>query len=190
MKVFSTAFALFSVVSAIPFCPDQKVVASVDLNKYQGKWYEIASSLIIRSTFERNCKCVTAEYALNATAGEVSVLNTCVKKDTDVVDRIQGVAKPVDPTSDKGRFQVSFPSVPFGGGKILNFPNYIVIKIYGDYEQVLVGAPCRSLLWILSRTPTIPEEKYNEILDYASSVGYNLGFLQVKKTIQDQCPAL
>jgi apolipoprotein D and lipocalin family protein len=50
-----------------------QTVLSVDLEKYMGKWYEIAS---FPQRFQKGCHCTTAEYTLND-KGYVNIENKC-----------------------------------------------------------------------------------------------------------------
>ena len=76
-------------------------VADLDLDRYLGKWYEIAR---FPNRFEKGCEGVTAEYALRAD-GKVSVLNTCrVGAPDGEVKQADGQAKIVGP----GKLSVTF----------------------------------------------------------------------------------
>ena len=46
-----------------------------------------------------------------------------------------------------------------------------------DYSYALVGSGSPKYLWILSRTPKLPEETLKQILDEASGRGYDTGKL-------------
>ena len=51
--------------------------------------------------------------------------------------------------------------------------DYWVIALDPDYRWAVVGQPDRSYLWILSRTPTLPETTYAAILDAVRARGYD-----------------
>src|SRR5579871_1687307 len=105
-----------------------KTVAHVDLERYVGKWYEVAR---YPNRFERDCaRNVTAEYAKRAD-GDISVLNECVKADGGV-KRSQGRAKVVDKTSN-AKLKVTF-FWPFYG-------DYWVIDLGEHYEYAVVSEP-------------------------------------------------
>ena len=42
-----------------------------------------------------------------------------------------------------------------------------------DYSYAVVGAPNRRFLWILSRTPTMDDELFQEILDTLPARGFD-----------------
>ena len=50
-----------------------QTVSSVDVNRYSGKWYEIAS---YPQRFQKGCHCTTAEYTLSPD-GYLIVENRC-----------------------------------------------------------------------------------------------------------------
>jgi apolipoprotein D and lipocalin family protein len=128
-----------------------EVVEQVDINRYAGKWYEIAR---YPNSFETGCVGVTADYSLRED-GRINVVNTCIEGSLDGDSRlIEGVARPVDDTNSK--LKVSF-FFPFEG-------DYWIIDLDEDYQYAVVGEPARNFLWILSRTPQLDQEIVDGIL--------------------------
>lgn len=153
-------------------------VANIDLYRYLGKWYEIAR---FDSWFERDCCNVTAEYSLN-TKGHITVVNTCYMTTPDGVKKQSlGYAKVTDPTKNS-KLKVSFlPRSlkwldPFFSGK------YWILKLEPDYSVALVGEPKRKYLWILSRSPGITKQLYEEYVSAAAAMGFDISKLH--KTVQ------
>ena len=69
-------------------------VGQLDLDRYLGKWYEIAR---FPNSFETGCQGVTAEYALRGD-GKVRVVNTCHTGAVDgPVKQARGLARVVAP---------------------------------------------------------------------------------------------
>lgn len=135
-------------------------VDRVDLARYIGTWYEIASFPMF---FQRNCIAdTTAEYQLK-TDGEVSVLNRCKTKSG--FDEAHGSAKPVA-GSNNARLKVSF-FWPFSA-------DYWVIGLDSEYRWAVVGNPNRKYLWILSRSHELPKELLDAALKAAREQGYDL----------------
>ncbi|MFH0988750.1 MAG: lipocalin family protein [bacterium] len=67
--------------------PPLDAVPTVDLNKYLGKWYEIASLPVFA---QKGCSCTSAEYSLRED-GTIKVINQCRKDSTrGDVDQIEG----------------------------------------------------------------------------------------------------
>jgi apolipoprotein D and lipocalin family protein len=168
---------------AVPGCrsttapgPPLEVVEDLDVERYMGHWYEIAS---YPQYFQRDCVATRAEYALRDD-GRIRVLNRCRDGSLDAEWRqAEGVAWIVDPESSKAKLAVSF-FWPFKG-------DYWVIDLGPDYEYAVVGHPERKYLWILSRTPTLPDETYRKILRRIEAQGYDLAPLT--ETLQPPAPA-
>lgn len=135
------------------------VVKEVDLEKYAGKWYDIAH---LPQRFQAGCKCVTAEYTPEK--DYVRVVNTCVNEDTDESRNVKGKAFPVK-GSKNAKLKVQF-FWPFRG-------DYYIIALEDDYSMAMVGAPNRKYLWILSRQPK-PDPKMIEVyLERARELGFD-----------------
>jgi len=147
-----------------------QVVENVDVNKYMGKWYEIAS---IPMVFQKDCVYTTATYSLLSN-GDVNVLNECREKTPDgSYKKAEGKAWVVDKNSN-AKLKVSF-FWPFAG-------DYWVIDLASDYSYAVVGHPSRDYAWILSRTPVMSDVTYQEILKRMSGQEYDLE--RLKKTLQ------
>ena len=136
-------------------------VQSVDLNRYAGKWYEIAA---YPQRFEKGCHCTTAEYILTKKK-YIRVINRCRK---DSVTGNLKVAKGkafVVPGSNNAKLKVQF-FWPFRG-------DYWILDLASDYSYVVVGDPSRKYLWILARQPKIDPELYSKILEKIREKGYD-----------------
>jgi apolipoprotein D and lipocalin family protein len=132
--------------------PPLETVAEVDLERYMGTWYEIAS---YPQWFQEGCTGTTANYAMRDD-GRVDVLNRCFKGGLDgEEDAAEGIARVVD-TDSNARLEVSFFR-PFWGA-------YWVIELGQDYDYAVVGHPGRDYLWILSRSPQMDAALYRGIL--------------------------
>jgi len=138
-----------------------ETVDSVDLDRYLGRWYEIAS---YPAWFQKNCTAVTADYSLRDD-GVIEVVNSCRKGSLDgKLKQAKGRAKVVDTTTN-ARLKVSFFG-PFWGP-------YWIIDLDPDYQWAVVGTPNRKYLWILNRSPQMDEALYNEILSRLPANGYD-----------------
>ena len=154
--------------------PPLSVVDSVDLQRYLGKWYEIAS---YPAWFQKGCTASTAEYSL-MDDGKIRVVNRCRKKSLDgPLKESNGKAEVVDAETN-AKLKVWF-FWPFKG-------NYWIIELDDAYQWAVVGEPGRKYLWILSRTPTMEETVYQGILSRLPQKGYDPKKLQ--RTIQPAAP--
>ena len=141
--------------------PELAVVDSVELDRYLGTWYEIAS---YPAWFQRNCTAVTARYSLRDD-GLIEVVNSCRKGSLDgKLKQSTGRAKVVD-TDSNAKLKVSFFG-PFWG-------KYWIIDLDPDYQWAVVGEPKRKYLWILSRTRSMDDEVYKRILAGLPDKGYD-----------------
>jgi len=146
-------------------------VASVDLNRYVGKWYEIAKYF---QFFEIGLVGVTAEYALNDD-GTVSVTNRGFMCTLDGSEStIHGVATVVDKTTN-AKLSVKFDPFPAS-----LFPgDYWIVELGADYEYAVVSDPNRATLWILSRTPHMDPAVYDEIIASLDDKGFDTTKLEL-----------
>ncbi len=140
--------------------PPLQTVASVELNKYTGRWFEIAR---LPARFEKDCDAdVTATYALR-TDGKVDVLNQC-RKATGEMKKAHGTAKVVDPETN-ARLKVSFFWPIYG--------DYWILELGDHYEYAVVGEPSRKYVWILSRSPRMDEDLYQTLLGKIAAQGFD-----------------
>lgn len=135
---------------------DNSTVASFDLNRFLGNWYEIAR---FDHHFERGMEKTKASYALRKD-GKVDVMNTGNKKGKPT--EAKGVA---NLTGTPALLRVSFWR-PF-------YSDYRVMLIDDDYQYALVGSGNDSYLWVLSRFPKLSNEIKNIILAEAQRRGYD-----------------
>ena len=145
-------------------------VLEVDLNRYAGKWYEIAS---FPQYFQKGCNCTTAEYTLTD-KGYVVVENRCNKDSiTGKEAYIKGKAFIVENTGN-AKLKVQF-FWPFKA-------KYWIIELADDYSYAVVGHPNKKYLWILSRTPFMNETIYRQITERIKEKGFDI--TKLKKTTQ------
>jgi apolipoprotein D and lipocalin family protein len=160
-RLFAATVTLGLVGGCGAVYPPLDVVDRVDLDRYVGRWYEIAR---YPNSFERDCVGVTADYSLRDD-GRIDVINTCFESTLDGPERvIEGSARVADPTTN-AKLRVTF-FWPFEG-------DYWIIGLDEDYEYAVVGEPSRSFLWILSRTPQMDDETYAGIVESLPAFGYD-----------------
>lgn len=141
-------------------------VGSVDLGRYAGLWYDVASFPV---RFQRGCHCTTAEYTL-MTEGYVKVVNKCRKGGFDQRESgITGKAFVVK-GSNNTKLKVRF-FWPFKG-------DYWIVRLDSDYMWAVVSSPRKDYLWLLSRTPVIQEALYDSIVSSLHAEGYDTAKLQ------------
>lgn len=168
-----TSLSLLFIVMKTTVAQSQtlETVTSVDLDKYAGKWYEIAS---YPQRFQKGCYCTTAEYTVSE-KGYVIVENRCNK---DSINGKQSYIKGkafVEKDSGNSKLKVQF-FWPFKG-------KYWIIDLAEDYSYAVVSHPNKKYLWILSRTPKMEEKIYQQILTRLEEKGFDLTKLQTTKQI-------
>jgi len=150
--------------------PSPEVVPSVDLNRYAGKWYEIAR---LPTRFQRSCAGeVPATYTLRSD-GKITVLNQC-RASNGRAKSATGTARVASKKGPNTKLKVTF-FWPFSG-------DYWIIGLDPDYRWALVGGPGHKYLWILSRDPRMNDALYARVVDLAHSQGYDVSRLM--KTAQ------
>lgn len=155
--------------------PELQAVASVDVERYMGLWYEIAR---YPTSFQKDCEGTTAEYTLRED-GRVNVLNTCRFGTKDGEPRsAEAVARVMD-GSNGARIFVNFAPIPLPAGR----GNYWIIHLDEAYQHAVIGEPSGRFLWFLSRTPTVTPEVRAELDAAAGAAGYDLSML--KETVQE-----
>lgn len=155
-----------------------KTVDYVDLNKYIGKWFEIAS---IPQSFQKQCvKNVTAEYSVTDDK-LIKVLNSCEKSD-GTISVAEGRAQVVDKVSNS-KLKVTFVKI-FGNYNFILGGKYWIIDLESNYRYSLIGHPDLSYAWILSRTPSLSSSDLSYIQNKFKSVGYDT--CKIMMTIQDK----
>ncbi len=146
--------------------PVLATVAHVDLARYSGTWFEIAS---FPQPFQAGCVASRAEYTPRPD-GTLAVVNRCRDRTLDGPERsVTGTARVVDPTTN-AKLAVTF-FWPFRGA-------YWIVDLDADYRFAAVGHPSRDYLWILARTPTLDASTYDGILARLRRQGYDTSRLR------------
>ncbi len=148
-------------------------ITNFELNKYLGKWYDIARMNFKHET--DNSTNVFLKYSLRED-GLVSVNNNAfLEKEQKWYSRT-GKAK-LRGAANIGALNVTFDNIKWAG--------YNVIAVDEAYKYALVFGRNLNLMWILSRTKTIPEEIKNNYLKIAEKTGYNTSNLTYTKHDRD-----
>lgn len=172
-------------------CAPQKVVSPFNVSAYMGTWYEIADTNTPRSTYESDCLCTTAQYSeINETF--ISVVNTCFNAKTEEIEVVNGTAQATDLPAAALRVDFGLAHTDDSDSG----PNYFLLKLgydnytQGEPEYAIVGSPCNSMAWVLSRVPAISTELYREVVDYLNSISYNTSLLSLDLELSNQDPSI
>lgn len=170
IKIFVLALVIaISGCSAVPKStfPELQTVDFVDMDRYLGKWYEIAR---YPHSFEEGCYGATAFYKKKKD-GTIKVINQCR------IGSLQGKLKEaigeatVGDIKTNSKLKVQF-FWPFKG-------NYWIIHLDKDYQNAIVSEPNRQFLWILSRSPEMNSQKLETLKGILLKKGFNLDYLQM-----------
>lgn len=179
--MFATLMALVAAMLAKADAKEQqplRVVPSVDLTRYAGRWYEIAR---LPNRFQKDCDGdVIADYTV-IDDGQLKVINQC-RKQSGETKKAEGKARLASKKGPNTKLEVRFaPSflsfLPFVWG------DYWIIDLATDYSYAVVGEPGRKYMWVLSRTPQMAETTYQEVLKRAAEQGYDVsGVVKTKQS--------
>jgi len=144
-------------------------VQALDLERYLGRWYEIAR---LDHSFERGLSNVTAEYS-KRTDGGIDVVNRGYSAQQGRWRQAAGCAYFAGEPG-LGHLKVSFFGPFFG--------SYLVLDLDREhYRWALVGGPGTSYLWILARSPYLEVPVLERLLARAAELGYDTkGLIRVQ----------
>lgn len=134
---------------------DTRTVKQLDIHRYMGRWYEIAR---FDHPFERGMERYVADYRLMPD-GSVEVKNSGYRNGKHRVSLGRAITTPRE-----GELKVTFFLFP---------APYKVMELGDEYEWSIVGSSSPKYLWILSRTPTLPDSVQFDLLERCRSRGYD-----------------
>lgn len=160
----------FLCLAALPILPISTSAASkdlpqsasdIELGRYMGRWYEIAS---FPNILQKGCRCTSSNYEIEDES--IIVKNRCLKGIE--LKTIEGRGWVV-PGSNQSQLKVQFI-----------WPikrNYWIIYVDASYQEAIVGTPDKKHLWVLARNPQVSKHIYQQLTDVASQQGYNIAKL-------------
>ncbi len=164
---------IFLQSGCLGYPPTVMPVRDFELNRYLGKWYEIAR---LDHRFERGLEQVSAEYSLRDDGG-VKVVNRGFDKNKNQWQQAIGKAYFVE-SQTSGYLKVSFFG-PFYG-------SYVVFELDREnYQYAFIAGPDESYLWFLSRTPKISDDLLQKFYAIAESKGFNIDELILVRQVDE-----
>lgn len=150
-------------------------VAHVDLPRFMGDWYVIAN---IPTFIEKGAHNAIESYKLNAD-GSIATTFTFLK------DSFEGEQKRYQPT---GYVRDTQSNAVWDMQFIWPFKSdYRIAYLTPDYSQTVIGREQRDYVWIMARTPSIPDADYQRIILFLQQQGYDVS--QIQKVPQRWEPA-
>ena len=148
--------------------PEPTTVARVDLQRYAGRWYEVAR---YPNRFQKRCAGdVVANYTLRPD-GRIDVDNRC-RNEAGAEDRALGMARNVSEDGSNSKLKVRFAPRALSWLPFV-WANYWILALADDYSYAVVGTPDRKYLWILARTPSLPEPVFERLEKLVAAQGYD-----------------
>jgi lipocalin len=134
-------------------------VSNLDVNRFMGSWYEIAR---YEHSFEKGMTHVKANYSL-LPDGTIRVLNSGMKNGKK--KEIEGKARKKKDSNSNSKMEVSF--------FLWFYSDYFVFELDDNYQYAVIGSSSDKYLWILSRTPQLPQSTINDLLIKIKKRGYD-----------------
>ena len=162
--------AVLASIAALAACaakgPELQTVSHVDLERFMGDWYVIAS---IPTFLEKGAHNAVENYALNP---DGSIATTFTFRDGS----FDGPLKTYTPT---GFVEDTDTNATWGMRFVWPVKaDYRIVYLDGDYTQTIIGRNKRDHVWIMARTPTIPDADYRELLERVEAMGYDPGEIE------------
>lgn len=161
--------------SSAPAAPPA-TVAKVDLDRYAGRWFEIAR---FPNRFQKKCVGeVSAEY-VRRSDGRIDVINRCRLADGSI-DAAKGIARVVSTDGSNSKLKVRF--APAWLSFLPVWGDYWILELAEDYSYVVVGDSERKYLWVLARAPQMSDEVYRDVTGRVAAKGFDVS--RLVKTVQ------
>jgi apolipoprotein D and lipocalin family protein len=153
----------------LPGCADQAPIAPVphvDVQRYMGDWYVIA---VIPTYFERHAFQAVESYALRP---DGRIQTTFTYRDGAPDGKLKTMHATGFVHADSGNavwgMQFLWPIKA----------EYIIAWLDPDYRAVIVARNKRDYVWIMARSPTIPEQQYDLLVARVAAMGYDTSRLR------------
>ena len=157
---------LFSLLTGCASHPPMKTVDSVDLQRFMGDWYVIAN---IPTFLEKDIYNAVERYDLNDD-GTVATTFSFRRGGFD------GELKTYTP---KGFIQDSDTNALWGMQFIWPIKaDYRIVYLTPDYSTTVIARKQRDYVWLMARTPTIPDEEFQQVKTFIQELGYDVSKLR------------
>lgn len=141
-------------------------VKSVDLKRFMGDWYVIAS---IPTFIEKDAYNAVESYRLD----EDGTVETTFSFNKGSLDG------PIKEYTPRGFIKDKKSNAVWGMQFVWPFKaEYRIIYLAEDYSQTVIGRSKRDYVWIMAREPSIPDEDYEKILKFLRDQDYKLDDLR------------
>jgi apolipoprotein D and lipocalin family protein len=142
---------------------------NVDLDRFSGRWFEIARS---PNDVQKDCRRAQIDFDRQAAAARYSVLVTCTRRVDGEVETLRANARVTD-TETNARFRFSLTGLLGVGG--LAGQNYWVWDHAPDYSWAIMALPNKSDWWVWHRSQAPSEADRARLVARARALGFNTG---------------
>ena len=150
-----------------------KTIATLDVPRYLGTWYEIAK---FPNWFQKKCAGNTKAVYTVKSDGNLRVLNSC-KTAGGETSEAEGAARQIG-AKDSPKLEVRF-APEWLSFLPLVWGDYWVIDLDPQYQVAAVSDPRREYLWVLSRTPQLDPKVYEELLQRLKQQQFDIRKLEL-----------
>jgi apolipoprotein D and lipocalin family protein len=160
------AASLVLMLSACSSAPSLPVVERVDLERFMGDWYVIAN---IPTSAEEGAHNAVESYRLD---DDGTIATTFTFRDGSF-DGPERVMRPRGFVRDRNSNAV--------WGMQFFWPikaEYLIAHVDADYTETIIARSRRDYVWIMARTPQIPEADYERLRRKVADLGYDTAQLQ------------
>jgi apolipoprotein D and lipocalin family protein len=150
-----------------------KTIATLDVPRYLGTWYEIAK---FPNWFQKKCVGNTKAVYTAKADGNLRVLNSC-KTSSGEISEAEGLARQIG-GKDSPKLEVRF-APEWLSFLPLVWGDYWVIDLDPQYQVAAVSDPKREYLWVLSRTPQLDPKAYEDLLQRLKQQQFDIQKLEL-----------
>jgi apolipoprotein D and lipocalin family protein len=164
LRLGLTPFALM--LAACSSAPSIPVVGHVDLARFMGDWYVIAN---IPTPPEKGAHNAVESYRLDK---DGSIATTFTFRD----GAFDGPSKVMKP---RGFVRDTKSNAVWGMQFVWPIrAEYLIAHVDADYTETIIARSRRDYVWIMARTPQIPEADYARLKQKVADLGYDTGKLE------------
>lgn len=170
MRAVNTSLTIIVAACCLTACaskyPEMQTVDKVDIERFMGDWYVIAN---IPTFLEKGAHNAVETYRLDDD-GTIATTFRYRKGSFDGKQKEYNPRGFIVDTETNALWGMRFVW-PFKG-------DYRIVYLNDDYSQTVIGRQKRDFVWIMARTPEIPEADYERIVDFVGSIGYDVAKIQ------------
>lgn len=164
--VIAAATATLTACQSVPTKPPVPLAQKVDLKRFMGDWYVIG---VIPTFIEKNVYHAVENYQLRED-GRIATTFTFRDGSADApLKTMRPVGTVVDKTSN-AVWTMQF-IWPFQA-------DYRISHVDPDYKETIISREKRDYVWIMARTPKIPEADYQRLVAMVAAQGYDISQLR------------